>query len=57
MSTVQTFLKEFSQEAETTRKMLSIVPTDKYDWKPHPKSMTVRRQGPARKNRGRSTGP
>ena len=42
MSTVQTFLKEFSQEAETTRKMLSIVPTDKYDWKPHPKSMTVR---------------
>ena len=41
MSTVQTFLKEFSQEAETTRKMLSIVPTDKYDWKPHPKSMTV----------------
>lgn len=42
MSTIQTFLKEFSQEAETTRKMLSIVPNDKYDWKPHPKSMTVR---------------
>ncbi|WP_276134237.1 DinB family protein [Polluticoccus soli] len=42
MSTIQTFLKEFTQEAETTRKMLSIVPNDKYDWKPHAKSMTIR---------------
>ncbi len=35
-------LKEMEQEAETTRKMLSIVPDDKYDWQPHPKSMTIR---------------
>lgn len=35
-------LKEMEQEAKTTRKMLSIVPDDKYDWKPHEKSMTVR---------------
>lgn len=35
-------LKELEQEALTTRKMLSIIPDDKYDWRPHPKSMTVR---------------
>lgn len=35
-------LKEMDQEAATTRKMLSRVPDDKYDWKPHPKSMSVR---------------
>lgn len=35
-------LKEMDQEANTTRKMLSRVPDDKYDWQPHPKSMTVR---------------
>lgn len=37
------FIKELEQEAQTTRKMLSIVPDDKFDWQPHPKSMTVRR--------------
>jgi uncharacterized damage-inducible protein DinB len=36
-------LKEFDQETATTRKMLAIVPEDKYDWKPHEKSMTIRR--------------
>lgn len=36
------FLKEIEQESETTRKMLSRIPDDKYDWKPHPKSMSVR---------------
>lgn len=30
------------QEAQTTRKILERVPDDKYDWKPHPKSMTIR---------------
>jgi len=34
--------KEMEQEAQTTRKMLSIVPDDKYDWKPHEKSMTIK---------------
>ena len=41
MSMIQTFLKEFQQEANTTRKMLVIVPDDKYQWKPHEKSMTI----------------
>lgn len=44
MSTViKTFLKELNAEAQTTRKMLERVPSDKFDWQPHPKSMTVRR--------------
>ncbi|RYZ55848.1 MAG: DinB family protein [Sphingobacteriales bacterium] len=36
------FRGQLAQESETTRKMLSIVPDDKYDWKPHDKSMTLR---------------
>lgn len=43
MSRIQTFLKELGHEVETTRKMLSRVPNDKYDWKPHEKSMDIRR--------------
>lgn len=39
---IQVFLKEMEQEAQTTRKMLSAVPDGKYDWKPHPKSMSIR---------------
>jgi uncharacterized damage-inducible protein DinB len=35
-------LKEMDQEAQTTRTMLSRVPNDKFDWQPHPKSMTIR---------------
>jgi uncharacterized damage-inducible protein DinB len=35
-------LKEMSEEAVSTRKMLAIVPNDKYDWQPHSKSMTIR---------------
>lgn len=42
MSMIQVFLKELEREAVTTRKMLSRIPDDKYDWKPHEKSMTVR---------------
>ena len=40
---IQMFLKELDMEAKTTRKMLSRIPDDKYDWQPHPKSMTIRR--------------
>lgn len=36
------FLREMEQEAQTTRKMLERIPDDKYDWQPHPKSMTIR---------------
>ncbi len=39
---IATFLKELEAEAQTTRKMLSLIPDDKYDWKPHEKSMTIR---------------
>lgn len=42
MSIIPALLKEMEHEAATTRKMLSIVPGDKFDWQPHPKSMTVR---------------
>jgi uncharacterized damage-inducible protein DinB len=37
------FEKQLKEEADSTRKMLKIVPDDKYDWKPHPKSMSVQR--------------
>jgi|GEM_PF-33574 len=43
MSTVQTLLKELEQEALTTRKMLERVPSEKFDWQPHRKSMTLQR--------------
>lgn len=42
MNRLNEFLKELNNEAITTRKMLSSVPNDKFDWKPHPKSMTIR---------------
>lgn len=45
MTQLQQFLKEFEKEAVTTRKMLSIIPNDRYDWKPHPKSMSIRQLG------------
>ena len=40
---VDILLKEQEQEAQSTRKMLERIPDDKYDWKPHEKSMTIRR--------------
>lgn len=43
MSRIKTFLKELNEEAITTRKMLERIPTDKFDWQPHPKSMTIKR--------------
>lgn len=42
MSIIQMLLKELDQEALTTRKILERVPNDKYDWKPHQKSMSIR---------------
>ena len=35
-------LPEFDMEMASTRKSLERVPDDKFDWKPHTKSMTVR---------------
>lgn len=43
MEIIPMLLKEMEQEAQTTRKMLERVPNDKYDWKPHEKSMTIKR--------------
>ncbi|MBC8045508.1 MAG: DinB family protein [Fimbriimonadaceae bacterium] len=43
MTTINMLLKELEQEAQTTRKMLSRIPDDKFDWQPHPKSMSIRR--------------
>lgn len=41
MNLIPILVKEMEHEAETTRKMLSRVPADKFDWKPHPKSMSL----------------
>jgi len=41
MNIIPMFLKELEQEAQTTRKMLERVPTDKFQWQPHPKSMNI----------------
>lgn len=41
MDTLKSLLKEMEQEAQTTEKMLSRIPDDKYQWKPHAKSMTI----------------
>jgi uncharacterized damage-inducible protein DinB len=35
------FVGELQQEAATTRKILERVPIEKFDWKPHEKSMTM----------------
>jgi uncharacterized damage-inducible protein DinB len=42
MEIIKVFLKELDGEAAITRKMLDRIPNDKYDWQPHPKSMTIR---------------
>jgi uncharacterized damage-inducible protein DinB len=41
MSVSQAFLQEFDNEAKTTRRVLERVPADKFEWKPHPKSMSL----------------
>ena len=35
------FKEQLKDEAITTRAMLKLVPADKYNWQPHPKSMTL----------------
>src|SRR5687768_8878019 len=41
MTIGQTLLPEFDQEMATTRRLLERVPTDKGQWKPHPKSFPL----------------
>ncbi len=43
MTISQTLLPEFDQEMANTRKILERVPEDKFDYKPHEKSMTLGR--------------
>jgi uncharacterized damage-inducible protein DinB len=42
LNLIDLLLKEMAMEAETTRKMLSRVPVEKFGWKPHPKSMEMK---------------
>ncbi len=41
MQILQLLIKEMDQEAEITRKMLQLIPTEKFGWKPHEKSMPI----------------
>jgi uncharacterized damage-inducible protein DinB len=43
MTMSQTLLPEFDNEMRLTRKALERIPDDKFDWKPHEKSMTLGR--------------
>jgi uncharacterized damage-inducible protein DinB len=43
MTILELLLKEMDQEARTTRKMLERVPEDRFSWRPHEKSMNLRR--------------
>ena len=42
MTFIESFQKELDREAIITRKMLERVPADKYNWKPHKKSMSLK---------------
>lgn len=42
MSTLKDLWKELPQESVVTRKMLELVPSDQYDWRPHERSMTMK---------------
>lgn len=39
------YLQQLEQESITTRKMLALIPDEKFYWQPHPKSMTLRQLG------------
>jgi uncharacterized damage-inducible protein DinB len=41
MTLIQYFLNQLEKEAPVTRKMLGLVPDDKFEWQPHPKSMSL----------------
>src|ERR1700683_733760 len=43
MTMSQALLPEFDHEMKLTRRALERVPDDKFDWKPHQKSMTLGR--------------
>ena len=41
MAIADALLPEFDHEMAVTRKLLERVPEDKFEWKPHPKSMSL----------------
>jgi uncharacterized damage-inducible protein DinB len=41
MSFTSEWLKEFDEEMQTTRHVIERVPSDKGEWKPHPKSFPI----------------
>lgn len=41
MSINKSFLLELQHEIASTKKIIACVPTDKWDWKPHTKSMSL----------------
>jgi len=43
MTFIEFFKQQFIEEGATTRKMLSRIPEDKFDYKPHEKSMDMKR--------------
>ena len=43
MTFIEFFKKQFIEEGATPRKMLSRIPDGKWDYKPHPKSMDLKR--------------
>ena len=42
MNIIELLLTELESEAQVTRKMLALVPADKFDWAPHEKSMKMK---------------
>lgn len=45
MGVIEGMLQELEHEAQTTRKVLERLPEENFDWKPHPKSMSIRELG------------
>jgi uncharacterized damage-inducible protein DinB len=43
MNVIPFLIKELELEAKTTRKFLKLVPPEKFQWKPHEKSMEMKR--------------
>ncbi|MGF1925903.1 MAG: DinB family protein [Bacteroidia bacterium] len=42
MDIIELLLTEMEREAQVTRKMLALVPEDKFEWTPHEKSMKIK---------------
>ncbi len=42
ISFIESFKRELESESVQTRRMLQVVPAEKMEWRPHPKSMTIK---------------